>query len=171
MEQKVWPCLELRRLFIDYLILKKIKTEWISRVLWGRKDVDLNRLPTVGLNSWQHKILVMKLSAHQGFRLGWEPDYKGVAQGSLCAWNSGGGYTWLHTWENEMVSLSHTHTLKTHRNCLNSNKASCFLKNTVSHRIFHCMDRLSLCWGSSGSCGHWLSCSVVCGILVPWQGV
>ena len=144
MEQKVWPCLELRRLFIDYLILKKIKTEWISRVLWGRKDVDLNRLPTVGLNSWQHKILVMKLSAHQGFGLGWEPDYKGVAQGSLCAWNSGGGYTWLHTWENEI--LCHTGS-------------------------FLAVHRLSLCWGSSSSCGHWLTCSVLCGILVPWQGI
>ena len=93
MEQKVWPCLELRRLFIDYLILKKIKTEWISRVLWGRKDVDLNRLPTVGLNSWQHKILVMKLSAHQGFGVDWEPDYKGVAQGNSVCMDSGGGYT------------------------------------------------------------------------------
>ena len=144
MEQKVWPCLELRRLFIDYLILKKIKTEWISRVLWGRKDVDLNRLPTVGLNSWQHKILVMKLSAHQGFGLGWEPDYKGVAQGSLCAWNSGGGYTWLHTWENEIL---------------------CHMGS------FLAVQRLSLCWGSSSSCGHWLTCSVLCGILGPRQGI
>ena len=25
----------------------------------------------------------MKLSAHQGFGLGWEPDYKGVAQGPM----------------------------------------------------------------------------------------
>ena len=162
MEQKVWPCLELRRLFIDYLILKKIKTEWISRVLWGRKDVDLNRLLTVGLNSWQHKILVMKLSAHQGFGLGWEPDHKGLAQGSLCAWNSGGGYslaTHVRKWDAISLSLSltQTHTLKTHKNCLNSHKALCFLKHTVSHGIFPCCAQtLSLWWGSSSSCGHWI---------------
>ena len=116
----------------------------------------------------------MKLSAHQGFGVDWEPDYKGVAQGNSVCMDSGGGYTVAtHMTEQDAISLSltQTHTLKTHKNCLNSTKASCFLKNTVSHRIFHCMDRLSLCWGSSGSCGHWLSCSVVCGILVPWQGV
>ena len=78
---------------------------------------------------------------------------------------------WLHTWENEMVSLSHTHTLKTHRNCLNSNKASCFLKNTVSHGIFPCSAQTFPALGESGSCGHWFTCSVVCGILVPWQGI
>ena len=61
--------------------------------------------------SWHHKIPVMKLSAHQGFGWGWEPDCKGVAQGSLCAWNSGGSYmvaTHVTRWDG--ISLSHTDT-------------------------------------------------------------
>ena len=73
------------------------------------KDVDLNRLLTVRLNSWHHRIPVMKLSAHQGFGLGWEPDYKGVAQGSVCAWNSGGGYT-VATHVTKWDGIPHTHT-------------------------------------------------------------
>ena len=74
------------------------------------KDVDLNRLLTVGLNSWQHKILVMKLSAHQGFGSGWEPDYKGVAQGNSVRMDSGGGYTVAtHDKMRCYLSLSHTH--------------------------------------------------------------
>ena len=114
MEQKVWPCLELRRLFIDYLIQNK--KEWISRVLWGRKDVDLNRLLPVGLNSWQHKILVMELSAHQGFGVDWEPDYKGVAQGNSVCMDSGGGYTVAtHVRKWDGISLSHTHTEDTQK--------------------------------------------------------
>ena len=85
---------------------------------------------------------------------------------------------WLHTWQNKMLSLSlththkHTHTLKTHKNCLNSNKASCFLKNycvtwTLSLQCtsFHCGG------GAPVVVAHWLSCSDVCGILVPWQGI
>ena len=86
----------------------------------------------------------MKLSAHQGFGLGWEPDHKGLAQGSLCAWNSGGGY-----------SLA-THVRKW---------------DTVSHGIFPCSAQTFPALGESGSCGHWFTCSVVCGILVPWQGI
>ena len=70
-----------------------------------------------------------------------------------------------------MVSLSLTHTLKTHRNCLNSTKASCFFKNTVPHGIFPCSAQTFPVLGESGSCGHWFTCSVVCGILVPWQGI